>query len=90
MGCRKGGGEARDLHTLLVPAINSLFPLFSLSSSLFLSLTLNAQPAVPGMLTSQGELLHWMVQTPQSGKVVITEAMYADGIMEGMARHGLL
>lgn len=38
---------------------------------------------------AQNELLSWLVKQPQDGKVVLTEAYYADGIMEGLARHGL-
>ena len=38
---------------------------------------------------AQPELLHWLVQQPQGGKVIYSDACFADGIMEGLARHGL-
>ncbi|KAL6753958.1 sucrose-6F-phosphate phosphohydrolase-domain-containing protein [Haematococcus lacustris] len=38
---------------------------------------------------AQTELISWMVRQPQTGKVLLAEAFYADGIMEGLARHGL-
>jgi hydroxymethylpyrimidine pyrophosphatase-like HAD family hydrolase len=45
----------------------------------------------PGIVVgnAQPELLHWLVKQPQTGKVVYTDACLADGIMEGLARHGL-
>jgi hydroxymethylpyrimidine pyrophosphatase-like HAD family hydrolase len=46
----------------------------------------------PGIVVgnAQPELVKWLVQQPQDGKVVYAEAAYADGILEGLARHGLL
>ncbi len=38
---------------------------------------------------AQTELLTWMLRQPQTGKVLLTDAFYADGILEGLARHGL-
>lgn len=38
---------------------------------------------------AQPELLAWLAYQPQTGKVLLTDAIYADGIMEGLARHGL-
>lgn len=38
---------------------------------------------------AQSELVNWLVQQPQDGKVIYTDAFFADGIMEGLARHGL-
>jgi hypothetical protein len=35
------------------------------------------------------ELRQWMLRQPQDGKVVQAEAHYADGILEGLMRHGL-
>ena len=45
----------------------------------------------PGIVVgnAQHELLHWLVQQQQDGKVVCTDATFADGIIEGLARHGL-
>jgi hypothetical protein len=30
-----------------------------------------------------------MLRQPQAGKVLLADAFYADGILEGLARHGL-
>jgi len=38
---------------------------------------------------AQAELLGWLTRQPQGGKVVLADAFYADGILEGLARHGL-
>lgn len=38
---------------------------------------------------AQPELLQWLVRQEQSGKVIYTDACYADGILEGLARHSL-
>ncbi|KAG2492426.1 hypothetical protein HYH03_009369 [Edaphochlamys debaryana] len=38
---------------------------------------------------AQPELLQWLVKQDQSGKVIYTDAAYADGILEGLARHSL-
>lgn len=39
----------------------------------------NAQPA----------LLEWLVQQEQSKRIIYTDAPMANGILEGLARHGL-
>lgn len=38
---------------------------------------------------AQAELLSWLVKQPQDGKVVYAGAAYADGILEGLMRHGM-
>ncbi|EFJ40325.1 hypothetical protein VOLCADRAFT_119992 [Volvox carteri f. nagariensis] len=38
---------------------------------------------------AQPELLQWLVRQQQSGKVIYADACYADGILEGLARHSL-
>ncbi|GLC57318.1 hypothetical protein PLESTB_001211200 [Pleodorina starrii] len=38
---------------------------------------------------AQPELLQWLVRQEQSGKVIYADACYADGILEGLARHSL-
>ncbi len=38
---------------------------------------------------AQAELVHWLVNQPQSGKIVYADAEHADGIIEGLARHSL-
>jgi hydroxymethylpyrimidine pyrophosphatase-like HAD family hydrolase len=38
---------------------------------------------------SQPELVSWVLRQPQSGRLVVTEAPMARGILEGLARHGL-
>ncbi|MEW5320338.1 MAG: hypothetical protein WDW38_011418 [Sanguina aurantia] len=38
---------------------------------------------------AQPELLAWLVQQKQTGKVIFTDAKHADGILEGLARHSL-
>ncbi|GFR50917.1 hypothetical protein Agub_g13235 [Astrephomene gubernaculifera] len=38
---------------------------------------------------AQPELLTWLVRQEQSGKVIYADACYADGILEGLARHSL-
>lgn len=45
----------------------------------------------PGIVVgnAQAELLSWLVRQPQDGKVLLADSYYADGIMEGLARHGL-
>jgi hypothetical protein len=40
-------------------------------------------------LSLQAELLSWMLRQPQAGKVILADGFYADGILEGLARHGL-
>eukprot|EP00798_Chlamydomonas_sp_ICE-L_P011612 gene11612-34319_t len=37
----------------------------------------------------ENELVHWLSSQPQDGKVVYADASYADGILEGLARHSL-
>ena len=39
---------------------------------------------------AQPELVHWLVHQPQNGKIILTESSCADGILEGLAYHGLL
>jgi len=45
----------------------------------------------PGIVVgnAQAELVHWLTRQPQDGKVVMADAFYADGILEGLARHSL-
>ncbi|KAG1676848.1 hypothetical protein FOA52_010357 [Chlamydomonas sp. UWO 241] len=45
----------------------------------------------PGIVVgnAQGELLTWLVKRPQSGKVLMADQYFADGILEGLMRHGL-
>jgi sucrose-6F-phosphate phosphohydrolase len=38
---------------------------------------------------AQPELLNWLVKQPQDGKLILTDKHLADGIVEGLARHGL-
>ena len=38
---------------------------------------------------AQPELLSWLVKQRQDGKVIYTDACYADGILEGLSRHSL-
>jgi len=45
----------------------------------------------PGIVVgnAQGELLRWLVKRPQDEKVLLAEAFYADGILEGLMRLGM-
>jgi hydroxymethylpyrimidine pyrophosphatase-like HAD family hydrolase len=45
----------------------------------------------PGIVVgnAQPELLNWIVKQNQSGKTLYVDASFADGIVEGLARHGL-
>jgi len=45
----------------------------------------------PGIVVgnAQGELLHWLVSRAQDDKVLLADSYFADGIMEGLMRHGL-
>lgn len=45
----------------------------------------------PGIVVgnAQGELLHWLVSRAQDDKVLLADAFYADGVLEGLMRHGL-
>jgi hypothetical protein len=38
---------------------------------------------------AQPTLVAWLLQQPQNGRVVLTDAHIARGILEGLARHGL-
>ncbi len=38
---------------------------------------------------AQPELLDWLVKQPQTGKTLMADAYFADGIVEGLARHGM-
>ena len=38
---------------------------------------------------AQQELLDWLLQQKQTPRIVCTNAPMADGILEGIARHGL-
>ena len=38
---------------------------------------------------AQPELVTWLVRQEQNGKVIYADASYADGILEGLARHSL-
>lgn len=38
---------------------------------------------------AQMELLNWLMEQPQSARAVYTDAPMAQGILEGIARHGL-
>jgi hypothetical protein len=38
---------------------------------------------------AQQELLDWLLQQKQTPRIVCTDAPMADGIIEGIARHGL-
>ena len=58
------------------------------------SLSLVMRPFMPlpvGIVVgnAQAELVNWLVNQPQSGKIVYADAAHADGIIEGLARHSL-
>ncbi len=38
---------------------------------------------------AQQELLNWLLQQKQTPRIVCTDAPMADGILEGISRHGL-
>lgn len=38
---------------------------------------------------AQQELLDWLLQQKQTPRIVCTDAPMADGILEGIARHGM-
>ena len=45
----------------------------------------------PGIVVgnAQPELMSWLIKQPQTGKTLLADSCLADGIVEGMARHGL-
>ena len=45
----------------------------------------------PGIIVgnAQPELLDWLVAQPQDGRLQLTDAPFANGILEGLAHHGL-
>ena len=47
--------------------------------------------ANPGIVVSNAQptLVGWLLQQPQNGRIVLTDAPTARGILEGLARHGL-
>ncbi len=47
-----------------------------------------ANPAIV-VGNAQPTLVAWLLQQPQNGRVVLTDAHIARGILEGLARHGL-
>lgn len=49
------------------------------------------QGSNPGIIVgnSQPELLDWLATQPQDGRLQLTDAPFAHGILEGLARHGL-
>eukprot|EP00889_Picochlorum_renovo_P000383 jgi/Picre1/27413/NNA_000380.t1 len=38
---------------------------------------------------AQQALVEWVVQQPQDGRIVVTDATVADGVLEGLCRHQL-